>query len=685
MSDPTPPAAGRRWRPEWLPALLVAAGLPLLVMKGVLVAHNLSGAEGRTPTATLLGKCLLFLGWDVAGAVLVAVLLLALIAWVPRRRDGLAAWLAAPFLALHGWAVVMSGFVTIVMGAPATKATVDLGFLNSEPRPGLQVDSGALWNSIEHMATPFNLTLLFGLMLLPPLLFAGLRRRLRPGPAARRVALGLGGAFAVTTILVLPNLINGEVLGIRVHTFGLERSPMVTLAASYVRPLLRRVQAPASALGDPFCFDYGSVVAPGRVPDDPLLAAERRSDGTGSHPRRSNVVLVQLESMGSVSLGTLAEAMPFLAELGAPGRGVTLQAHTSPWPQTMKAVFSMVCGEMPYADYPPITSVNPSIPVTCLPDALKAEGFRTGWFTSSDIAYDRQLRFLQHHHLDHVADMYTIPGADQAWRNSWGIDERAMIDAVFGWIDQQPGQPFFVFYGQAAGHHPYVFAGGPPAAEPTVLAEHAAYLGCARHVDDSLRWLVEGLRARGLLDDTLLVIASDHGEAFDQHGGRTHGNQIYEESVQVPAVMVGPQLTRLAGPVLFPTSHIDLAPTILGLLGLDVPPTMKGRDLTREDDQRLILSGARPPSEQLGVRDGHWKAVVSLETGAIELFDLTTDPGERHSVADEQGDLAERLIARARHWQQHSRNLIENYAAIASNGLKRCPPAATSPAKEPAP
>jgi len=685
VSDRTPAATGRRSRLEWLPALVVATGLPLLVMKGVLIAHNLSGAEGRTPAATLLAKSLLFLGWDVAGAVLVPLLLLGLVAWVPRRRDGLAAGLIAPLLTLHGWAVVMSGFVTIVMGAPATKATIDLGFLNSEPRPGVQVDTGALWNSIAHMATPFNLTLLFGLMLLPPLLFFWLRARLRLGPVARRVAIGVGGAFAATTIVILPNLINGEVLGIRVHTFGLERSAIVTLAASYARPLVRLVQSPPSSLGDPFCFDYGSVVAPGRVADAPLLSSDRREDGTGARPRRTNVVLVQLESMGSVSLGELPTAMPFLAGLGAPGRGVTLQAHTSPWPQTMKAVFSMVCGEMPYADYPPITSVNPSIPVTCLPDTLKSQGFRTGWFTSSDIAYDRQLRFLQFHHLDVIGDMYTVPGADKAWRNSWGVDERTMIDAVLGWIDQAPGQPFFVFYGQAAGHHPYVFAGGPEAPEPTVPAEHAAYLECARHVDDSLRRLVDGLKARGLLDDTLLVIASDHGEAFDQHGGRTHGNQIYEESVQVPAVMSGPQLTAISGPVSFPTSHMDLAPTILGLLGLEVPPTMKGRDLTREDDARLVLSGARPPAEQLGVRDGAWKAVVSLETGAIELFDLASDPGEQHSLTEQHADLAERMVARARAWQAHSRNLIENYAAIAAHGLKRCQPAATAPAKEPAP
>ncbi len=672
MSDPTPPAAPRRWRTEWLPALLVATGLPLAVMKGVLVGHNLSGAEGRTSAATLLPKTLLFLGWDVAGAVLVALVCLGLVVALPRRRDGLAASLLVPLLAVHGWAVAMSGFVSIVMGAPATKATIDLGFLNSDARPGVQVDSGAVWNSIAHMATPFNLTLLFGLTLLPPLLFLALRRRLRLGRGLRRGLALVAGALAVATIAGLPSLINGQVLGIRVHTFGLERSPMITLAASYLRPVVRDWQAPSADLGDPYCFDYASLAAPGRVPHDPLLVAGRQIEGAGSHPRRSNVILVQLESIGGASLGDRPDAMPFLSELGRPGRGVALQAHYSPWPQTMKAVFSMFCGEMPYGDYPPITAVDPALPVTCLSDVLKAAGFRTGWFTSSDLAYDRQLRFLKHHHLDVLGDMYTIPGADKAWRNSWGIDERAMIDAIFAWVDERPGQPFFAFYGQAAGHHPYAFAGGPGAGETTLEAEHAAYRACALHVDQSLRWLVEGLEARGLHDDTLLVIASDHGEAFDQHGGRTHGNQVYDESVRVPAVLAGPQVRQVGGPVTFPTSHIDLAPTVLGLLGLDVPISMKGRDLTREDDARLVISGARPPAEQLGVRDDRWRAVVSLETGVVELFDVSTDANEQRNVYDRHRDLADRLVARARAWQQHSRNLVENYAAIAADHARAC-------------
>jgi arylsulfatase A-like enzyme len=223
----------------------------------------------------------------------------------------------------------------------------------------------------------------------------------------------------------------------------------------------------------------------------------------------------------------------------------------------------------------------------------------------------------------------------------------------------------------AAGHHPYVFPGGPPAAEPTVEGEHRAYLECLSYIDERLRQLVEGLAARGL-GDTLVAIVSDHGEGFAQHGVRAHGNQVYDEALRVPMVLAGPQLAGLNARVTFPTMHPDLAPTLLGLLGVEVPMTMKGRDLTKDAGARLAIMGARPPAEQLGVRDGKWKMVASLESGVTQLFDLTADPGETRDVYQEHAELAQGMLTRARQWQVHARNLIENYASILEKHGHRC-------------
>ena len=121
-----------------------------------------------------------------------------------------------------------------------------------------------------------------------------------------------------------------------------------------------------------------------------------------------------------------------------------------------------------------------------------------------------------------------------------------------------------------------------------------------------------------------------------------------------------------------PTGHIDLAPTLLGLLGIEPPMTMKGRDLTRTSDPRVVILATRPPLSQIGVRAGRWKLVHWAETGANELFDIAQDPDERVDVSRANRELVATLDAIGHRWQTHSRHLIENYAEVLATSGKRC-------------
>ena len=149
-------------------------------------------------------------------------------------------------------------------------------------------------------------------------------------------------------------------------------------------------------------------------------------------------------------------------------------------------------------------------------------------------------------------------------------------------------------------------------------------------------------------------------------------------------MIAGPQLGDVSGAVTLPTGHIDIAPTLLGLLGITPPATMKGRDLTHESDGRIVILATRPPLSQIGVRAGSWKLVHWQESGANELFDLARDPDERLDVSSQHEDIVRSLNAIGSRWQAHSRNLIENYAGILEASGRRCSPASASPARAPA-
>ena len=638
-----------------------------LVFKAALFEYAASGAEGATSALLIWPRILLCLGWDVLSAAIVAAIATLVAAPLPFRLPGLAVAWSMAAQAIYAAFLLVSYHVALVVGAPLDKAAIDLLFLyNATPgRSGTPMT-----DSVAPYLTPtFRIEAIVVVVLAPALLVWLLRRHDVDRVVGRRTVVALC-TFVLLTLFAVPGLANGL---LAVHTFGLERSPLTMLAASYLRGPLRALRRGDPVPADPYCFDLGSP-----VPVDggnPLVTAA---------PGKTSLLLVILESISARSLAASAGAptpMPFLEEIGRSSRGVRFENHYTHWAQTMKAAFSIWCSELPHPDYPPITYVNPAIPCVSLTEALKAAGYDTALLTSADFAFDRQIRFLRHRRIDFMADRNDMPGREGAWENAWGLDERVTVRATLDWIARQrrehPERPFFAAYNMAAGHHPFEYPGSPSERWLDRDAETAAQRATFRFVDDRLRDLVAGLTRQNLLDSTLIAIASDHGPGSGRAGmGRIRDASIYEGSVHVPLVVTGPQLAGAAGAVTLPTGHIDIAPTLLGLLGIEPPATMKGRDLTRGRAPRVVIFATRPPLSQVGVRAGRWKLVHWGETGVNELFDVEHDPDERADVSSSHQALATTLEAIGKRWQAHSRYLIENYAEVLSTSGRRCSAAA---------
>ena len=164
----------------------------------------------------------------------------------------------------------------------------------------------------------------------------------------------------------------------------------------------------------------------------------------------------------------------------------------------------------------------------------------------------------------------------------------------------------------AAGHHPYEYPGSPSGRWLDGDREAAAQRATLRFVDDRLRELLDGLRSQQLLDSTLVAIVSDHGPGSGRAGmGRIRDASIYEGSVHVPLVVSGPQLAGAGGAVTLPTGHIDLAPTLLGLLGSSAA---RHHERTRPDAQQR--AARRDPGDTAAALADR-RARGSVETGAL--------------------------------------------------------------------
>jgi arylsulfatase A-like enzyme len=204
----------------------------------------------------------------------------------------------------------------------------------------------------------------------------------------------------------------------------------------------------------------------------------------------------------------------------------------------------------------------------------------------------------------------------------------------------------------------YIWSGYRDEPRPELAAElRKAYVDGVRWVDGLLRTLVGWLEREGLLENTMLVVTSDHGEAFGEHGTLEHGRILHKEVLHVPLLVVGPGPWQGGRVVREPVSLMDLMPTLAEAAGVTPPPGTVGRSLLPlvtglKDPPRVALSYERVgydttrddlDLELRSARTARHAAILSWDTrrGTLHerLFDRVADPGEHVDLAGGRGTL----------------------------------------------
>jgi arylsulfatase A-like enzyme len=187
------------------------------------------------------------------------------------------------------------------------------------------------------------------------------------------------------------------------------------------------------------------------------------------------------------------------------------------------------------------------------------------------------------------------------------------------------------------------------------------YDGGIAYIDSEIARLFARLREMNLYDNTLIVITSDHGEAFDEHNLMQHAvRSVYEEHVHVPLLvkLPGQQQPQQSA---VPVSHVDIMPTVLGVAGYPLPGQLQGRRLdtleqpTREPvfSESWALGDVQANPKLRGVRraafDGFSKLIAG-GVGPVEFYDLENDPHETVNRYDPANPAVAALAARITTW-----------------------------------
>ena len=355
---------------------------------------------------------------------------------------------------------------------------------------------------------------------------------------------------------------------------------------------------------------------------------------TGCRTRsRPNVLLVTIDTLRADRLGCYGfpqARTPHIDRLAA--EGVRCENAVSAAPITMPSHSTILTGL-----YPPAHGVRDNgvyalgDDVVTLPERLKARGYATQAFVSA-VVLSRRYNLTQGFD-DYDDDLWAEDAPKMFMIRDRPAERTAekFVTWLEGWHKDSGRRPFFAWVHFFDPHQPY----SPPAADralsPTLYdAEIAA-------ADRGVGRLVEVLRAKGILDDTLVVLTADHGESLGEHQEKTHAIFIYDATVHVPLVWRHPRTLPSGSVYAGPVRGVDIVPTILGILGLPGGSETQGQELLA-----ALRGTVRPPelpqySESLlselgfgmaplhGVR---WDGYKWIRAPKPELYDLRNDPKE---------------------------------------------------------
>lgn len=362
-------------------------------------------------------------------------------------------------------------------------------------------------------------------------------------------------------------------------------------------------------------------------------------------PPRPNIVLVTFDTTRADRLGAYGYASGATAGFDEfAQQGVIFENAYAPAPITLPSHATMLTGL-----YPPEHGlrVNGSgrlgneIPI--LSEILKREGYETGAFIAA-VVLDSM------YGLDRGFDVYDddVPRS-AAHHGERRRDGKQVVDAALAWLKQRTTAPFFCWIHLYDAHAPYDPRSGVYGQK---FAEHPYDAGVAWEVEQFAR-VTAWLKERQLADDTVVIVAGDHGEGLGEHQEFEHGMLVYNTTLEVPLAFVGPAHCRPGTRVSTAVSLVDLMPTVLDILRIPAPASISGRSLLP------ALGG-----EQIAARDcyaeaetpyslNRWaplRAVISsdwkyIRTTRPELYDLAHDPEELTNLADSDAETSRRLSA----------------------------------------
>jgi arylsulfatase A-like enzyme len=407
------------------------------------------------------------------------------------------------------------------------------------------------------------------------------------------------------------------------------------------------------------------------VPDAPLRGRYPNVDRLPQFAVRGrNVLFVLIESLPfeQTSLAGPEGRFPLLGELAQ--NGVSFDNFRTVFPATSRSFITYHCGVYPSSGLATATKYRPGYRCDSILDGLKAFGYRTGFFTASMFTYDNLHKAEFMRGYDEYQDFLSLRSRSRMDAlDAPAVEEEVVADALLSFTDRDPSRPFFATYFMFWNHSPYRL----PFEDISHLKPLARYHRTLGYLDRVLRSVFERLKKSRALEETLVVLAADHGEGFAlHHDNVTHVGHVYEDDVRIPFVIHVPGLNLGAKVSHRQSSNVDFAPTLFSLLGLPHAPSWQGQNLLADDFQnRPTLLFGRAAHATNAIVDGNLKYIEYPVTQQRLLYDLDRDPHEQRDLFAERRSDADAYRSLLSRWLPVAEVLSWNVSDASSEPARR--------------
>jgi arylsulfatase A-like enzyme/Tfp pilus assembly protein PilF len=361
-----------------------------------------------------------------------------------------------------------------------------------------------------------------------------------------------------------------------------------------------------------------------------------------------NVVVITIDTLRPDHLGCYGDKQIRTPNIDALASGGTrFERAYTPVPVTLPAHTVIFTGTYPMLsgmhDFSG-NKLNATQPT--LASVLKQHGYVTGAVVGSAVL---DSRFGLNQGFDFYYDHFDFNRLQESNLEEMERPGNVVADATLDWLAKNRKNKFFLWMHLYDPHYPY----RPPAPYSEQYKDRP-YDGEIAFADAQVGRLIGFLKANGLYQNTLIVLAGDHGESLGEHGEKNHGFFIYNATLHVPMIirLPGDSSPRVVSEL---TSLADLMPTVLHVLKIDVPSQVQGVSL-------LPLMSPKKPEESRNLYAEtflprlhfNWSELRALETEKYhfidapkpELYDLSKDPGETQNLYAEKKAVAEEMRAR---------------------------------------